>query len=66
MKTKRLYQSPQPRRDEVELEDGVCGSIMETNQGSIKSTKQTYQEFDAAKEASNPFEYNEETESIWR
>lgn len=29
MKTKRLYQSPQTRRDEVELEDGFCGSIME-------------------------------------
>ncbi len=66
MKTKRLYQSPTTRRDVVELEDGFCGSIMETNQGSIESTKQTYQEFDAAKEASNPFEYNEETESIWR
>ena len=66
MKTKRLYQSPWTRRDVVELEDGFCGSIMETNQGSIESTKQTYQEFDAAKEASNPFEYNEKTESIWR
>ena len=29
MKTKRLYQSPLIRRDEVELEDGFCGSIME-------------------------------------
>lgn len=29
MKEKRLYQSPQTRRDEVELEDGFCGSIME-------------------------------------
>ena len=66
MKTKRLYQSPLIRRDEVELEDGFCGSIMETNQGGIESTKQTYQEFDAAEEASNPFEYNEETGSIWR
>ena len=66
MKTKRLYQSPQTRRDEVELEDGFCGSIMETNQGSIESTRQTYQEFDAADGASNPFEYNEETGSIWR
>ena len=28
MKTKRLYQSPLIRRDEVELEDGFCGSIM--------------------------------------
>ena len=27
MKTKRLYQSPLIRRDEVELEDGFCGSI---------------------------------------
>ena len=66
MKTKRLYQSPQTRRDEVDLEDGFCGSIMETNQGSIESTRQTYQEFDAADEVSNPFEYNEETGSIWR
>ena len=30
MKTKRLYQSPLTRRDEVELEDGFCGSIYET------------------------------------
>lgn len=66
MKTKRLYQSPWTRRDVVELEDGFCGSIMETNQGSIKSTKQTYQEFDAAKDESNPFEFNNETGSIWR
>ena len=66
MKTKRLYQSPWTRRDEVDLEDGFCGSIMETNQGSIESTKQTYQEFDAADGASNPFETNEETGSIWR
>ena len=66
MKTKRLYQSPWTKRDVVELEDGFCGSIMETNQGSIESTKQTYQEFDAANEASNPFEFNEETKSIWR
>ena len=66
MKTKRLYQSPQTRRDEVDLEDGFCGSIMETNQGSIESTRQTYQEFDAAEEASNPFEVNENTGSIWR
>ena len=66
MKTKRLYQSPWTRRDVVELEDGFCGSIMETNQGSIESTKQTYQEFDAAKEESNPFEFNNETGSIWR
>ena len=67
MKTKRLYQSPQTRRDEVELEDGFCGSIMETNQGSIESTKQTYQEFDAANAASNPFEVvDDETGSIWR
>ena len=66
MKTKRLYQSPWTRRDVVELEDGFCGSIMETNQGSIESTKQTYQEFDAAKEESNPFEFNEQTGSIWR
>ena len=66
MKEKRLYQSPWTRRDVVELEDGFCGSIMETNQGSIESTKQTYQEFDAAKEESNPFEFNEQTGSIWR
>ena len=66
MKTKRLYQSPWTRRDVVELEDGFCGSIMETNQGSIESTKQTYQEFDAAKDESNPFEFNNKTGSIWR
>ena len=28
MKTKRLYQSPLIRRDEVELEDGFCVSII--------------------------------------
>ena len=31
MKTKRLYQSPQTRRDEVDLEDGFCGSIVQDN-----------------------------------
>ncbi len=66
MKTKRLYQSPQTRRDEVELEDGFCGSIMETNKGSIESKAQPYQEFDASKGQSNPFEVDEETGSIWR
>ena len=30
MKTKRLYQSPWTRRDVVELEDGFCGSIVES------------------------------------
>ena len=36
MKTKRLYQSPQTRRDEVDLEDGFCGSI--TNDAGLGQT----------------------------
>ena len=36
MKTKRLYQSPQTRRDEVELEDGFCGSIMENKTNVVE------------------------------
>lgn len=52
MKTKRLYQSPQTRRDEVELEDGFCGSI--TNDAglgqTIKSNTQGYESFDASQD----------------
>ena len=36
MKTKRLYQSPLIRRDEVELEDGFCGSIMEGKANAVE------------------------------
>ncbi|MBR6629038.1 MAG: hypothetical protein IKL03_03635 [Bacteroidaceae bacterium] len=36
MKTKRLYQSPWTRRDEVELEDGFCGSIMEGKDNAVE------------------------------
>ena len=36
MKEKRLYQSPPTRRDEVELEDGFCGSI--TNDAGLGQT----------------------------
>ena len=36
MKTKRLYQSPLTRRDEVELEDGFCGSIMEGKANAVE------------------------------
>ena len=40
MKTKRLYQSPWTRRDEVELEDGFCGSIVQNNpnNGFVETT----------------------------
>ena len=46
MKTKRLYQSPQTRRDEVELEDGFCGSITnDLGQGvEVTSASQGYEE----------------------
>ena len=37
MKTKRLYQFPQIRRDEVELEDGFCGSIMGSSEAAKTS-----------------------------
>ena len=36
MKTKRLYQSPWTRRDVVELEDGFCGSIMESKANAVE------------------------------
>ena len=46
MKTKRLYQSPQTRRDEVELEDGFCGSITDDlGKGQIiESASQGFEE----------------------
>ena len=46
MKTKRLYQSPLIRRDEVELEDGFCGSITDDlGQGvEVTSASQGYEE----------------------
>ena len=46
MKTKRLYQSPWTRRDEVELEDGFCGSITnDMGQGvEVTSASQGYEE----------------------
>ena len=46
MKTKRLYQSPQTRRDEVELEDGFCGSITDDlGKGqTIESASQGFEE----------------------
>ena len=36
MKEKRLYQSPWTRRDVVELEDGFCGSIMESPSSAVE------------------------------
>ena len=36
MKTKKLYQSPWIRRDVVELEDGFCGSIMESKTNAVE------------------------------
>ena len=49
MKTKRLYQSPQTRRDVVELEDGFCGSITNDMGKGVEVTSQTqeYGAFDA-------------------
>ena len=46
MKTKRLYQSPLIRRDEVDLEDGFCGSITnDLGQGvEVTSASQGYEE----------------------
>lgn len=46
MKTKRLYQSPLIRRDEVELEDGFCGSITDDlGKGvEVTSASQGYEE----------------------
>ena len=53
MKTKRLYQSPQTRRDEVELEDGFCGSITnDLGKGvEVTSSTQEYASFDASDES---------------
>ena len=50
MKTKRLYQSPQTKRDEVELEDGFCGSITnDMGKGvEVTSSAQEYASFDAS------------------
>lgn len=49
MKTKRLYQSPLIRRDEVELEDGFCGSITNDMGKGVEVTSKTqeYEAFDA-------------------
>ena len=38
MKEKRLYQSPTTRRDVVELEDGFCGSIMESPSSAVQAS----------------------------
>ncbi len=53
MKTKRLYQSPLIRRDEVELEDGFCGSITDDlGKGvEVTSSTQEYASFDASDES---------------
>ena len=49
MKTKRLYQSPQTRRDEVELEDGFCGSIVQNDpdNGFVQTTEHEVNTIDA-------------------
>ena len=51
MKTKRLYQSPLIRRDEVELEDGFCGSIVQDNPntGFVQTTEHEVNTIDADK-----------------
>ena len=65
MKTKRLYQSPQTRRDEVELEDGFCGSITDDlGKGQIiESTTQGYETFDA--QTSDAFEKDDDGNIKW-
>ena len=62
MKTKRLYQSPLIRRDEVELEDGFCGSITDDMGKGVEvtSTTQGYEEFDA----SSAFESTDNNDGI--
>ena len=66
MKTKRLYQSPLIRRDEVELEDGFCGSI--TNDAglgqTIESATQEYSAFDA--QTSNAFAKDDDGNIEWK
>ena len=49
MRTKRLYQSPLIRRDEVELEDGFCGSIVQDNPntGFVETTGHEVNTIDA-------------------
>ena len=49
MKTKRLYQSPLIRRNEVELEDGFCGSIVQDNPntGFVETTGHEVKTIDA-------------------
>ena len=49
MKTKRLYQSPLIRRDEVELEDGFCGSIVQNDpdNGFVQTTGHEVNTIDA-------------------
>ena len=65
MKTKRLYQSPLIRRDEVELEDGFCGSITDDlGKGqTIESTTQEYKTFDA--QTSDAFEKDNDGNIKW-
>ena len=55
MKTKRLYLSPQTRRDEVELEDGFCGSIVQNDpdNGFVQTTEHEVNTIDADKNGLN-------------
>ena len=65
MKTKRLYQSPLIRRDEVELEDGFCGSITDDlGKGQmIESATQEYGAFDA--QTSDDFDKGNDGKIKW-
>ena len=63
MKTKRLYQSPQTRRDEVELEDGFCGSITD-DLGKGQIIESASQEFETVT-VSDGFDTNTDGTIKW-
>ena len=67
MKTKRLYQSPQTRRDEVELEDGFCGSIVQNDpdNGFVQTTEHEVNTIDANKNGLNISSGNDWVDNGW-
>lgn len=67
MKTKRLYQSPWTRRDEVELEDGFCGSITDDlGKGvEVTSASQEYASFDASDAFTTEKDENGKSHIFW-
>ena len=68
MKTKRLYQSPQTRRDEVELEDGFCGSIVQNDpdNGFVQTTRHEVNTIDADNNGLNISSGNEWSDNGWK